>query len=96
MAALAPATRSRWRCLGCLSPSRSPKPIARAILYETQWFERARFEFHPNNPDPYKVLLGRLGAEVFDPASGSGATHYRHDSGAWLATPLGSASWLYD
>ena len=29
----------------------------------TQWFERARFEYHPNNPDPYKVLLGRLGAE---------------------------------
>jgi hypothetical protein len=29
----------------------------------TQWFERARFELHPNNPDPYKVLLGRLGAE---------------------------------
>jgi hypothetical protein len=30
----------------------------------TQWFERARFESHPNNPAPYKVLLGRLGAEV--------------------------------
>jgi hypothetical protein len=30
----------------------------------TQWFERARFEYHPNNPDPYKVLLGRLGAEA--------------------------------
>ncbi|HEX6290691.1 MAG TPA: hypothetical protein VFZ66_15990 [Herpetosiphonaceae bacterium] len=30
----------------------------------TQWFERARFEYHPTNPDPYKVLLGRLGAEV--------------------------------
>ena len=30
----------------------------------TQWFERARFEYHPNNPDPYKVLLGRLGAEL--------------------------------
>src|SRR5436853_376464 len=29
-----------------------------------QWFERARFEWHPNNPQPYKVLLGRLGAEV--------------------------------
>ncbi|MEM8530492.1 MAG: M23 family metallopeptidase [Chloroflexota bacterium] len=29
-----------------------------------QWLERARFEYHPNNPDPYKVLLGRLGAEV--------------------------------
>jgi hypothetical protein len=32
--------------------------------YLTQWFERARFEYHPNEPDPYKVLLGRLGAEV--------------------------------
>lgn len=27
----------------------------------TQWFERARFELHPDNPTP--VLLGRLGAE---------------------------------
>jgi hypothetical protein len=30
----------------------------------TQWFERARFEHHPENPHPYKVLLGRLGAEL--------------------------------
>lgn len=30
---------------------------------DTQWFERARFEYHPENPNPYKVLLGRLGAE---------------------------------
>lgn len=30
----------------------------------TQWFERARFEYHPNNPDGSKVLLGRLGAEL--------------------------------
>jgi Bacterial protein of unknown function (DUF839) len=30
----------------------------------TQWFERARFELHPNNPDPYKVLLGLLGRET--------------------------------
>jgi hypothetical protein len=30
-------------------------------MYLTQWFERARFEFHPNNPRPYQVLLGRLG-----------------------------------
>lgn len=28
-----------------------------------QWFERARFEWHPDNPEPYRVLLGRLGAE---------------------------------
>jgi len=30
----------------------------------TQWFERARFEWHPNNPDNFKVLLGLLGKEV--------------------------------
>lgn len=29
----------------------------------TQWFERARFEYHPDNPVAYRVLLGRLGAE---------------------------------
>lgn len=31
----------------------------------TQWFERARLELHPENPQPYRVLLGRLGAELF-------------------------------
>jgi Tol biopolymer transport system component len=30
----------------------------------TQWYERARFEYHPNKPEPYKVLLGLLGNEV--------------------------------
>ncbi len=30
----------------------------------TQWFERARFEYHPENPAPYKVLLGLLGNEI--------------------------------
>jgi hypothetical protein len=34
-------------------------------MYLTQWFERARFEYHPENPNPFKVLLGRLGAEVY-------------------------------
>lgn len=28
-----------------------------------QWFERARFELHPENQPPYNVLLGRLGVE---------------------------------
>ena len=32
--------------------------------YLIQWFERARFELHPNNPRPFQVLLGRLGAEA--------------------------------
>jgi hypothetical protein len=30
----------------------------------TQWFERARFEWHPNNPTGSQVLLGLLGNEV--------------------------------
>jgi hypothetical protein len=30
----------------------------------TQWFERARFEYHPANPAEYRVLLGRLAAEL--------------------------------
>lgn len=30
----------------------------------TQWFERARFEWHPDKPQEYKVLLGLLGNEA--------------------------------
>jgi hypothetical protein len=30
----------------------------------TQWFERARFEYHPNKPAEFQVLLGLLGGEV--------------------------------
>ena len=30
--------------------------------YTVQYFERARFEYHPENPPPYDVLLGRLAA----------------------------------
>ncbi len=30
----------------------------------TQWFERARFEWHPSNPSEYRVQLGLLGAEL--------------------------------
>lgn len=32
--------------------------------YTVQWFERARFEIHPENPPPFNVLLGLLGREV--------------------------------
>ncbi|MFQ3681563.1 hypothetical protein [Roseiflexus sp.] len=33
----------------------------------TQWFERARFEYHPDNPPQYRVLLGLLGKELYGP-----------------------------
>lgn len=32
----------------------------------TQWFERARFEWHPDNPDQFKILLGLVGSEILD------------------------------
>jgi hypothetical protein len=41
-----------------------PERTATGEMVLTQWFERARFEWHPNNPDEYKVLLGLLGREV--------------------------------
>jgi hypothetical protein len=46
--------------------------------YTVQWFERARFELHPENAPPYNVLLGLLGNEVhsFVPAPATPALTY--------------------
>ena len=35
-----------------------------ATGFTVQYFERARFEYHPENPEPYKILLGRLTADA--------------------------------
>jgi hypothetical protein len=35
--------------------------------YTVQYFERVRMEYHPQNADPYKVLLGRLTADLIPP-----------------------------
>lgn len=43
-----------------------PEPSANGELVLTQWFERARFEWHPDNPASARVLLGLLGREVRD------------------------------
>ena len=50
-------------------------------LYTVQYFERARFELHPENADPqYQVLLGLLGRDFrrLDPPAAplSGATYF--------------------
>jgi hypothetical protein len=34
--------------------------------YTVQYFERARFELHPENKAPYDVLLGQLGRQLLD------------------------------
>ncbi len=42
-------------------------PLSEAFTengYTVQYFERNRFELHPENQSPYNVLLGRLGADA--------------------------------
>jgi len=40
--------------------------------YSVQYFERARFEYHPENAAPYTVLLGLLGGEQYKARYGGG------------------------
>jgi hypothetical protein len=47
-----------------VSPARQELNRDTGKTYLTQWFERNRFEYHPTNPAPYKVLLGLLGNEM--------------------------------
>jgi hypothetical protein len=62
----------RWRELGVpivglpLSDQHEEKG-ADGKTYMVQWFERARFEYHPENQPPYDVLLGLLGRQLFRP-----------------------------
>lgn len=62
--------------------------------YLTQWFERARFELHPDKTAPYDVLLGRLGDDVLRgqgrnwfafPKAGPGTPHYFGETGHAIA-----------
>jgi hypothetical protein len=32
--------------------------------YLTQWFQRARLEFHPDLPTGQRIILGALGTEL--------------------------------
>ncbi len=36
-------------------------------VYTVQYFERMRFEYHPENQAPFNVLLGLLGRQLFKP-----------------------------
>lgn len=47
-----------------ITPAREEFSAETGQVYLIQWFERARFELHPENPPPYDVLLGRVGADV--------------------------------
>jgi hypothetical protein len=52
--------------------------------YLTQYFERARFEHHPENQPPYDVLLGLLGGEQY--GARTSPPHPRHSRGTRSTT----------
>jgi beta-lactamase class A len=52
--------------------------------YTVQYFERARFEWHPENPPPYDVLLGQFGRRLHPadpPAAASPGQVYFEETG---------------
>ncbi len=51
-------------------------------LFMVQWFERARFEQHPENDPPYHVLLGLLGEALYAPAAAKVKTRFPHPPAA--------------
>ncbi len=59
--------------------------------YTVQYFERARFEFHPENAPPYDVLLGLLGVRLHPldpPAAPLAAASYFVETGHNLGGPF--------
>jgi hypothetical protein len=46
-----------------ISPEQPERNAESGRTHVVQWFERNRFEAHPENRAPYDVLLGRLGAD---------------------------------
>jgi hypothetical protein len=71
--------------------------------YTVQWFERARFELHPENAPPYNVLLGLLGVDQVVNQDGSicvsPSTQSGQRRGIWVAReelaslPMSGRAW---
>jgi beta-lactamase class A len=47
-----------------ISPAAEMKSPGDGRTYVTQWFQRARMEFHPDLPEGSRVVLGTLGTEL--------------------------------
>ena len=43
---------------------RTSEAIERGVT--AQWFQRARFEWHPDNPEGFRVLIGLIGSELLE------------------------------
>jgi len=65
--------RDYWEAHGGLAQFGYPlteelvERLADGNAYTVQYFERARFEWHPENPPDYQVLLGQLGRLRYTP-----------------------------
>jgi hypothetical protein len=58
------ASRRSLALFGLPLTAARPEQSSNGETVLTQWFERARFEWRPDNPAAYKVQLGLLGGEV--------------------------------
>jgi hypothetical protein len=47
-----------------ITEAKEEKSSTDGKMYTTQWFQRARLEWHPENGEEFRVLLGLLGNEV--------------------------------
>jgi 5'-nucleotidase len=68
-ACVAPEFRAYWERNGGLSVFGYPLEASKQEqtpegTFTVQYFERQRLELHPQNPDPYKILIGRANDEV--------------------------------
>ena len=66
-------------------------------LYTVQYFERARFEAHPEKPAAFRVLLGLLGNQLMPAANPSiqisaGATHITIRPNQTAVVPAGTST----
>ncbi|HEX5503569.1 MAG TPA: hypothetical protein VFW96_13175 [Thermomicrobiales bacterium] len=75
---LAGAFRDYWNANGGLAQFGFPlseefqEQLEDGKVYRVQYFERARFEFHPENADPaYRILLGQFGRRILAARSGA-------------------------
>ena len=67
---VAPDIFAYWQANGGLNQFGYPlteefsQQLADGKTYTVQYFERARFERHPENPQPYTILLGQFGRQI--------------------------------
>jgi uncharacterized protein YkwD len=57
---------------GMFEEANQPTPLGDGQTHQVQYFERGRFEYHPENQPPYDVMLGLVGKNQLKAHYGSG------------------------